>query len=344
MQKNLFEFIQKVVKSELHLHLEGCIRVDTLWQLYQKNNIRIDGISCKKDLEQFYNIESLEQFIYFFINILQNCFRSAEDIQYYFVDLKDYLQRNNIRYAELFFSPTKLIQFQVSYADIIAALEQGVAKLANEGYICKFLIDVSRSFGPDNAMNNLNNVLAYPSPVVIGIGLGGNERIGPARDYKHVFAKAKKNNLRCVAHAGEDLNSESIWDSIEFLNVERIGHGISAMYDPSLRRRIKEAHIPIEICITSNLFTRNFVSKAVEHPVRLFYEEGLPLTLNSDDPLLFCSELHEEYELLSRDCGFKAVEILSIMENNVMMSFMPEEHKAPFIQDIRNTAREFKII
>ncbi|MEM9424923.1 MAG: adenosine deaminase, partial [Spirochaetota bacterium] len=179
---------------------------------------------------------------------------------------------------------------------------------------------------------------------IIGIGLGGAEQSGPAREYQEVFTKARENQLHCVAHAGEDMGPDSIWESLKLLHVERIGHGTSAMEDPALRREIKESQIPLEICVTSNTFTRRFISAAKDHPIRLFYDEGLPLTLNSDDPTLFHSELNNEYKILVRDCGFSAADILQIMENNVMMSFMAEEQKQDFVHRIRETARELHII
>ena len=344
MQKRLRKFIEKVVKAEIHLHLEGCVQLDTLWQLYQKNDVNIDGVSSKEDLFKLYQIESLDQFVHFFINVVQKCFCTAEDIKYYFIDLKDYMKRNNVRYAELFFSPTKLILQGVPYNDIVDRLEQGSNEMAAQGYVCQFLIDVSRSFGPENAMNNLNMLLANPRPSIIGIGLGGNEQKGPARDYREVFTKARKHDLHCVAHAGEDVGPASIWDSIDLLNVERIGHGTSAMIDLKLRNEIKQRNIPLEICVTSNTFTKQFVSQASAHPVRLFYDEGLPLTLNSDDPTFFHSEIKDEYYLLIQQCGFTAQELLQIMENNVKMSFMPEESKQIFIESIQHTARKYKIL
>ncbi len=344
MQKKLEQFISQVEKTELHLHLEGCIQLETLWELYQKNKVQIAGVNSKQDLAQLYQTESLEQFVHFFINVLQQCVRGPDDIRYYFIDAKDYMQRNNIRYAELFFSPSKLIQQGASYAELAGALQQGADELAREGYGCQFLIDVSRSFGPENAMANLNYILAHPQKSIIGIGLGGAEQNGPAKDYQEVFARARRHKLRCVAHAGEDVGPESIWDSVRLLEAERIGHGISAMEDAQLRAELKERNIPLEICITSNTFTRRFVSKASEHPVRLFYDEGLPLTLNSDDPTLFHSELNDEYRILVQHCGFTAADIVQIMENNVRMSFMPEEHKQPFIDQIQAVARKCKVV
>ena len=344
MQEKLKKFIEKVIKAEIHLHLEGCIQLETLWQLYQKNNVQIKGVSSKEDLSQLYYIESLDQFVSFFINVLQRCVCKVEDIQWYFIDLKDYMKRNNVRYVELFFSPSKLVHQGANYADIADVLEQGAVELEAQGYVCRFLIDVSRSFGPQNAMDNLDNLLTHSRPTIIGIGLGGSEQNGPAREYQEVFAKASAHKLRCVAHAGEDAGPESIWDSIDLLNVERIGHGTSAMEDAKLRNEIRLRQIPLEICVTSNTFTKRFVSRAADHPIRLFYDEGLPLTLNTDDPTLFHSELRQEYCILAEHCGFEAIDILRIMENNVNMSFMSEESKRRFIQNIRDMAREYQII
>ena len=344
MEDRLEQFVSQVVKAELHLHLEGCIRLDTLWRLARENQVEIAGVSSREDLARLYRIQNLDQFVYFFINVLQQCICRAQDIGLCFADLREYMQRNQVRYAELFFSPSKLLFKGIDYGDIVEELQNGSEKLAQEGYICKFLIDVSRSFGPENAMRNLNYVLSYPCEAVIGIGLGGSEQDGPAGDYVEVFRRARESRLRCVAHAGEDVGPESVWQSIELLKAERIGHGTSSMHDAELRTEIRRRRIPLEICITSNTLTRRFVSVAAEHPVRLFYEEGLPVTLHSDDPALFGSELNDEYRVLVEQCGFGAYDVLCIMENNVKMSFMPEQNKEHFIQNIRSTARECGII
>ncbi|EMG20029.1 adenosine/AMP deaminase domain protein, partial [Leptospira interrogans serovar Copenhageni str. LT2050] len=114
----------------------------------------------------------------------------------------------------------------------------------NDGIVIRLLVDVSRSFGPENAMKNLDRVLKLRHPEVIGIGLGGAELMGPARDYQGVFQKAREAGLRVVAHSGEDDGPWAIWEAVELLKAERIGHGTSAIQDPELVKYLRENHIP----------------------------------------------------------------------------------------------------
>jgi adenosine deaminase len=204
----------------------------------------------------------------------------------------------------------------------------GSKKIFEEsGITVNYLIDVSRTFGPENAHQNLDLIIDNPKTSIIGIGLGGAESTGPAEKYQKVFEKAIANNLRVVAHAGEDVGPESIWDTLNLLKAERIGHGISAIQDEKLMDYLKEKGIPLEICPTSNLFTRKYVTKIEEHPVKAFYDRGMAVTINSDDPTLFGSELSEEYILLYENGIFNEDEILDLVKKTIFSSFASDKRK-----------------
>ena len=163
--------------------------------------------------------------------------------------------------------------------DILDTGSQIIKK--EEGRTVKFLIDVSRTYGIENAMKNLDLLLSNPRESIIGIGLGGAESQGPAKDYETVFAKARENGLHSVAHAGEVEGPFSIWDSLRKLQAERIGHGISAIYDDELVKYLAEKKIPLEICPTSNVLTRHYVKALEEHPI-----PDTITTLSLSNPLL----------------------------------------------------------
>ena len=134
--------------------------------------------------------------------------------------------------------------------DIIQATISKIEK--RDKLTIKLIIDVSRTFGVENALANLNLTISHKTPMVTGIGLGGDEEKGPARLFKDVFELARKQGLHVVAHAGEVVGPESIWDALKELKVERIGHGISAIQDPELIKYLADNQIPVEICLTSN--------------------------------------------------------------------------------------------
>ena len=336
------QLIKRIPKAEIHLHLEGLISVDTIWKLIQENKLEFQGSDSKESLKKRFDVNSLDEFIDLYINVIQASFLKEQDIIHLIHDAQDYLVRNNIVYAEIFFAPSKFLQSGFLYPHMADILEAGSKKIFEEsGVTIKFIVDVSRTFGPENAEQNLDLVINNPRSSIIGIGLGGAESSGPAKDYEKVFKKAAKNKLKVVAHAGEDVGPESIWDALNFLGSERIGHGISAIQDEKLMDYLKEKQIPLEVCPTSNLFTKKFVSKIEDHPIKEFYNRGLNVTLNSDDPTLFSSELNEEYDFLYEKKIFTDKELFEIMKNTLFASYADEGLKKSIWQDAEKMINEY---
>ena len=322
------KLIRNIPKTEIHLHLEGLASVDTLWNLLQEYKIEVEGISSRSDLVKKFKFNSLDEFIWFFINVLQNAFRQAKDLNWLIKDAQDYLTRNNIVYAEIFFAPSKFLQNGLDFNEMMDILDNGAKKILKESNIeIKYIIDVSRSYGVENAEANLQLTLAHKKDSIIGIGLGGSENQGPAEEFRSVFKKAIKAGLKVVAHAGEDIDSSSIWNSIKYLKAERIGHGISAKDDPRLMKYLAKTAIPLEICPTSNVFTRKYVQSIETHPIRLFFDKKINVTLNTDDPTLFGIELVEEYCNLFNYLDFSLDELFQIIKNTLFSSFLSQERK-----------------
>jgi adenosine deaminase len=330
----LHEILLNLKKTEIHLHIEGIVSPDTIWKLMQKNNLRYSGISNKEDIVSKFNIKNLEQFLDLYINIVQSSFKTEDDISLLFQDTGTYLQENNIAYAEIFFAPTKFLKMGLDYGKMMDVLSEGANFLQkNYNAEVKFLVDVSRSFGLENAMNNLNLVLAHKAAPVIGIGLGGSEKNGPAKDFVSVFEKARAAGLHVVAHAGEDMGSESVRDTIDLLHAERIGHGISSVHDEKLMDYLAEKRIPLEVCPTSNIFTQTYATTIENHPVKKLFDKNINVTINSDDPSLFSTSLMNEYMLLFQHQIFSKEEILLLLERNIDATFLSDEKKKKLKED-----------
>ena len=336
--RSVRSFIASLPKTEIHLHIEGLVSVDSIWSLIQKHKLDI-GIRSRGELKKRFQVTSLTEFIDLFINIIQACLRSEEDLTYLIDDTRTYLTRNNIRYAEIFFAPTKLIKNGLDFDRIISILDTGADQLRGEGLDVRYIVDVSRGFGLENAMRNLDLTLAHPTDNIIGLGLGGAEQSGPAREYAPVFQKAKAAGLKVVAHAGEDVGPQSIWDTVDILGAQRIGHGISAIQDRKLMDHLKERGIPLEICPTSNLFTRKYTTSLQEHPIRAFFDHGMYVTVNTDDPTLFGVELNEEYTGLLEAGIFTLPELLQILKNGVFATFLSDQRKTEIWAEIESTIR-----
>ncbi|MCB1174226.1 MAG: adenosine deaminase [Leptospiraceae bacterium] len=320
-------FWQALPKTEVHLHIEAMASIDTLFALIERNQIFLHGIHSRDDLAKRFQVQNLTEFVDLFTNVIQVVFRNRADFALLLNDALQYLQRNSVFYAEIFWAPSRFLQSGLDFRELLGELESCSQKAATLGIEIRFLVDVSRSFGPENAMHNLELVLQNPSDCIIGIGLGGAENGNPARDYQSVFDQARSAGLHVVAHAGEDEGPWSIEDSLDKLQAERIGHGIAALQSRPLMERLRKEQIPLEICPTSNLLTGRFVTDISRHPVRYFFDYGLNVTLNSDDPLVFGSEISHEYAKVYTECGFSLPELLQIQRNGLWSTFMSDQKK-----------------
>lgn len=199
------------------------------------------------------------------------------------------------------------------------------------------LMDVSRTFGCENAMNNYKLLKQYPCEDIIGIGLGGAEAKGPAKDFAPVYEQAIKDGFKAVAHAGEDVGPESIWDSINYLHAQRIGHGITAIQDEKLMEESAKTKLPYEICITSNTFTKKIVKEAKDHPIRAFYDKGMVVTVNTDDPVFFKTTLLDEFWICHKELNFTMDEIKQLVLNSFTSSFLSDKDKKEWCKKVEES-------
>jgi adenosine deaminase len=337
----LQQYIASLPKTEIHLHVEACVGSSSYHELMEKYEIPRDDKTAA--LTDFSNIASLKSMLESFW-FVQSFFREPEDFGYVVDDVVKYALRNNIYYAEAFVAPSMVLnRGMVGFDDMFATLVKGFDEAHKTSKVdVRLIVDVSRSFGPENAMKNLDLTLDFlkkqPTRRLLGIGLGGQEVGNPCRDYEEVFAKARAAGLHTVAHAGEEVGPESVWEAIDVLKAERIGHGTSAMQDPTLIRRLAEDRIPLEICPTSNVITKKYVAEIAEHPIRTFYDEGVVCTVNTDDPVLFSVELNEEYERVATGVGFSRDEILTLVKYNLDSTFLPDAEKKAHWKRVQKAA------
>ncbi len=338
---NVSEYIHLLPKTEIHIHAEATVSFESYFALNRKYRADV-SLKSPADFRKLLEMDSLEMMIRNFF-YLQSLFRSPEDFGYVVSDVRDYALRNNIRYLELFVAPSMVLKRgDVDFAGIMDPLVEGFTGIADAGGPdVRLLVDVSRAFGFDNAAHNLSLLLDYLSKHttdrVLGIGLGGQEAGNPCKVYKNVFLAARQAGLHVVAHAGEEVGPESIREAVTELGAERIGHGTSAMQDPSLMDMLKERSIPLEICPTSNVVTGKYVQRYEDHPIKQFYERGLIVTLNTDDPVLFDVELEDEYALVMERLGFGRDRIAGLLRSGIRAAFMDEAAKAK-ANDVLNKA------
>ncbi len=329
-KEDFFNLLKAVPKAELHLHGEAVPSRETIKDLYFHSK---GQKMSEAELDALFEYDDLAGFLESFIAI-QNYFSRVEDIYLIMQDVGLYMEENNIVYAEVFFSPTAHIKRGFAFSDLSDNIAHGieyVKKTYNRDI--KVIVDVSRSFGLDNAMQNLNFVLNDKSNYIIGIGLGGDEKKGPAKDFAPVFEKAHANGLHTVVHAGEICDYHSIKDSIDFLYAERIGHGISSAYDADFLRELSEKQVPLEVCLESNVYTKTYVKEIESHPIRTIYDAKVPVTINTDDPVFFKTTLINEFWTLYSKLHFTISEVKEILLNSFKYSFLSEKEKESYTKD-----------
>ena len=336
MDKAVFyDLMKSLPKAELHVHEEAVLRASTLKKVFLRGTgVQMSG----EELSSLFAYTGLEGFLDSFIKI-QSYFTKIDDLTLLFDDFGSYLEENNIVYAETFFSPTSHLKKGWDYDQMMALVQQGVDKIERtQGRVVKVLVDVSRSFGTQNAMHNLDLLLQAKTPCVTGIGLGGDEKKGPAREYKDVFCRAKGESLHTVLHAGETGGVDSIRDAIELCFAERIGHGIAAAWDDECLDYLARKRIPLEVCPTSNVFLLAQLKGDMRcHPIKKLYDAGCTVTLATDDPTFFKASLLDEYWNLYSVLGFSLSDIKCILENGFTASFMSESQKHTFLQKLDDT-------
>ena len=197
------------------------------------------------------------------------------------------------------------------------------------------IADIVRDHGAESSLQRLNQITPYLGEGIVGIGLGGNEKAFPPILFKEVFLEAKSRGFRTTVHAGEAAGPESIWHALSDLKAERIGHGVRAVEDPGLVEYIIDNQIPLEVCITSNLQTKVFASLK-DHPFDALFRKGAKVTLNSDDPAMFGTNITDELLLLYQRLDYTVQELLVITKNAIDVSFMPLEDKKSFTYIIDN--------
>jgi adenosine deaminase len=201
----------------------------------------------------------------------------------------------------------------------------------------KLVADLVRDFGPQRAEATLDEINEVRELGVIGVGIGGSEQDYPPELFEHVFARARELGFHTSAHAGEAAGAASVWQAIRTLHPERIGHGTRAQEDEKLMDYLAEHRIPLEMCPLSNVRTR-VVSSYASHPVRRFFDRGILLSINTDDPAMFGNSLAEEYQMLAEQKGFTPTEIRMLILQAIEMSWMPEQQKQTMAAEFRSDA------
>src|SRR5580704_410922 len=318
-------FIVSLPKAELHLHLEGSIDPPTLIELRKRRGKK----GTLSEIEQLYRYKDFTGFLMAFKAVTEEL-QTPEDYELITYRLMEKLKADNVLHAEVYVSVGVCLWRKQDFSAIFKGLERGRERGEHDfGVSLLWIFDAVRQFGADKAQHVAELAVLLRTPSVIGFGIGGDERQAAPELFRDVYTYAANNGLRLTAHAGETAGPGSVWGALN-LPAERIGHGLTAWQDPELVEELSTRQIPVEICITSNLRT-GVCPTIAEHPVRNYFDQGVMVTLNTDDPAMFATSLSREYQLAQDAFGFTDEHLRELARNSFEASFLPAEKKLQFL-------------
>lgn len=329
------DFIEKLPKAELHVHLEGTLEPELSFELARKNNIELP-FAAPEDLIAAYDFHDLPSFLtiyYAGMSVL------IEEEDFYRLTW-DYLAKaasQNIVYAELFFDPQGHTSRGVSFDTVIRGIRRAQED-ANEklGIESKLIMCFLRDMSAESAMEHLELATPYLDWLV-GVGLDSDEKNNPPVKFAQVFAKAREMGLKLTMHC--DVNQDNtlthIGQVLDDIEVDRIDHGINSLESYALCAKIKAKGLGLTVCPVSNRFV---VQSLTSKEIREMLERGMCVTINSDDPAYFRAYLNENYFELQEEGDFSATEIVTLVENGFTASWLKDDEKSSYIGRVRAAA------
>lgn len=331
-------FIRRLPKAELHLHLEGTVRPSTLVELSARHD---EHPITLPEAETLYHFTDFTGFINAFRAVTRQLV-GPDDYELIAWRMMQQLAAQGVVHAEVYISVGVIYMWRnhdpACFEPIFEGLERARLRAQRElGLSLYWIFDAVRHFSVPEAERVFRKAaeLRAVFPSIIGIGLGGDERQAGSAPFHNLYAEARNAGLRLTNHAGETTGPEAIWEALS-IGSERLGHVLSAIQDTELLQELKVRKIGLELNPTSNVRT-GVCSSFAAHPLRRLLDAGLVVTLNSDDPAFFGSDLEGEYLLAHTEQGFSRNELRQLAINSFCASFLPEAERDQWIGKIETT-------
>lgn len=334
-------FIARLPKAELHLHLEGSLRPETLRELCTRKGRSDSAVEqwIAEREKDGYRYGDFGSFIQAFLTVAK-IMEAPEDYALAATRLIEQLGRENVRYAEITISAGVVLWKKQSLEAVFEAVSEAARAAGRRtGVGVQWIFDGVRHFGHEHVRQVLQWAVRFRERGVVAFGIGGDEVQGPARWFQDVFREAREAGLRITVHAGETAGPESIRDAVELLGAERIGHGLTAAQDANVMAMLRERKIPLEVCPTSNVST-GCIPRIEDHPLPKFIESGLMVTLNSDDPGMFGTSIEREFQIGAGIFGLAENSVAQLSENAIRAAFLPEEKKKSLLDALHAAIAE----
>ncbi|MDN5353390.1 MAG: adenosine deaminase [Candidatus Cloacimonadota bacterium] len=330
------EKIKKMPKTDLHLHLDGSLRIDTILQLAEKNRVKLPAREWES-LQEYIccdeKCESLEEYLQGF-TVTCSVMQTKEALHRVALELVEDVAAENVRYMEVRYSPILHVEQGLSFEEVneavIAGLKEGEAKFkVKSGVIICGLRHMKSSTSYDLA----KLAVKYKNKGVVGYDLAGAEAGFPAIEHKKAFELVQQHNMNITVHAGEAAGAESIKQALHICGAHRIGHGTRLYEDEDLLNYVNDHRIALEVCLVSNLQTKA-VQKLADHPAKDYLEKGLRVTLNTDNRLISNTTLTDEYMTAVKEFGWDWNQLKQVVLNGFVSAFLPFREKEKLLEQV----------
>jgi adenosine deaminase len=327
------DFLRSLPKTDLHLHLDGSLRLETLRELADEQGVELptnseqelrDTLICRD------GCESLEEYLEAF-NITLSVLQVPDAVRRISREVVEDAALENVRYIEVRFSPILHQQNGSSEVEILEAMLAGLQEGTDAtGVVSGAIICGMRNIEPEKTTQLAQLAVDYRDRGVVGFDLAGAEADYPAKHHVEAFYTILNNNVNCTCHAGEGYGPESIQQALHYCGAHRIGHGTRLHEDPALMAYVNDHRIPLEICLTSNLQT-GVVARLEDHPFRDYYRRGLRVTLNSDNTLVSATSMTREYQQAVESFHLGIADVRKIVLNGFKSTFLPMRKKVALL-------------
>jgi adenosine deaminase len=320
---NFDEYLRRVPKIELHCHFEGTVRPATFADLAGKHGIELS----ESDPERLYDYTSIYEFLEIFAQVSSTLIDRDDFARAAFESIEDGVKLGNLKYREMFFNPTLHTRRGVPYATVVDGLVDGVRRAEAElGVRCRLIADVYRQDSAQEAADMVREVLAHRPDEVIGLGMDGAEAPDPPEKFTEAYRLAASGGLRLTAHACEDAPAQNITACLDVLGCERIDHGYHILGDSEVVKRALGEGIVFTTCPTATAVCY-FTDDLTEHPIVQMEKEGLRITLNSDDPPMFHTDIGTEFTKMVPAAGWDAARVRELCLTAVDGSWMESDER-----------------
>jgi len=330
----MIDYIKKIPKAELHLHIEGTLEPEMMFELARRNNIIIPfkNVDEVKKAYNFSNLQSFLDIYYAGANVLIQK-KDFYDLTWAYI-LK--CKEDNVVHTEIFFDPQSHTSRGIAFDTVISGIKEALLEAYEKfGITSNIIMCFLRHLSQEDAFNTLTEALKYKKDI-IAVGLDSSEIGNPPSKFQEVFQKAKKEGFLSVAHAGEEADVSYIHEAIELLNIQRLDHGVQANKSDELMNYLKETQLPLTVCPNSNIELKVFNTMG-EHNIKKLLDYGLNVTINSDDPSYFKGYLNDNFIGVYRNLNLNKNDIIKLAKNSINASFIASELKNKYLKMIDNT-------